>query len=65
MVNGAGASGAIFDILGALIAFFVIRTKELPASVFKAQLSSTLALVGYNLVLGARGGVDMPRISAD
>lgn len=42
VVNGAGASGAIFGILGALLAFFVKREGGVPASVIKAQRNSAM-----------------------
>ncbi len=54
LVNGAGASGAIFGIIGALIAFFVSRKGGVPASVMKAQRNSMLVFVLYNLLYGAR-----------
>lgn len=59
VVNGAGASGAIFGILGALLAFFLKREGGVPASVIKAQLTSVSIFVGYSLLNAARvQGID-------
>lgn len=59
IVNGAGASGAIFGVLGALIAFFLISKGGVPKSVIKAQRASAMVLVVYSLMNGARyGGID-------
>jgi membrane associated rhomboid family serine protease len=59
IVNGAGASGAIFGVLGALLAFFLLRKGGLPASVAKAQSTSAGVFVIYSLLNGARyGGID-------
>jgi rhomboid protease GluP len=58
VVNGAGASGAIFGILGALLAFFLLRKGGLPASVVKAQRASAGVFVVYSLLYGVRGGID-------
>lgn len=52
-VNSAGASGAIFGVLGALIAFVVDKRNAVPRSIVMAQRSSLFAFVGYNLVFGA------------
>jgi len=59
IVNGAGASGAIFGVLGALLAFFLLRKGGLPASVAKAQGTSAGVFVIYSLLNGVRyGGID-------
>jgi rhomboid protease GluP len=59
IVNGAGASGAIFGVLGAMIAFFVKREGGVPASVFKTQLTSVSVFVAYSLLNAARyQGID-------
>jgi membrane associated rhomboid family serine protease len=59
IVNGAGASGAIFGILGAMIAFFLKRDGGVPASVIKAQLTSVSIFVAYSLLNAARyQGID-------
>jgi membrane associated rhomboid family serine protease len=59
LVNGAGASGAIFGVLGALLAFFVKKERGVPASVIKAQRYSAAVFIAYNLLNGARvQGID-------
>lgn len=59
VVNGAGASGAIFGIFGALIAFFLRKEGGVPASVVKSQLRTISIFVLYNLIYAARSrGVD-------
>ncbi len=59
IVNGAGASGAIFGVLGAMIAFFLKREGGVPASVIKAQLTSVSIFVAYSLLNAARyQGID-------
>ena len=59
IVNGAGASGAIFGILGAMLAFFLKREGGVPASVIKAQLTSVSIFVAYSLLNAARyQGID-------
>jgi rhomboid protease GluP len=57
--NAAGASGAIFGVLGAMIAFFLRSEAGVPRSVVKAQLNSAGLFVFYNLVIGASSqGID-------
>ena len=51
--NAAGASGAIFGILGAMIAFFARNEAGVPRSVVKTQLKSAGVFVVYNLLMGA------------
>jgi rhomboid protease GluP len=59
LVNGAGASGAIFGVLGALIAFLVRKEGGVPPSVLKTQLRAAAVFVGYNLLNGAsHQGID-------
>jgi membrane associated rhomboid family serine protease len=53
LVNGAGASGAIFGILGALLAFFVKKESGVPTSVIKVQRNSAMVFIAYNLLYGA------------
>lgn len=59
IVNGAGASGAIFGVLGALLGFFLRRDGGVPASVIKAQRASAAIFIVYSLLNGARvRGID-------
>lgn len=51
-VNSAGASGAVFGVLGALIAYVLNRANGIPPSVVMSQRNSLLAFLGYNLVFG-------------
>ena len=48
---GAGASGAIFGILGALVAFFVMH-REMLGDFGRQSLTGPLVLAGINLVTG-------------
>ncbi len=58
-VNSAGASGAIFGVLGALLAFMVNPRTHIPASVATAQRNSALVFVAYNLLNGfTHTGID-------
>jgi rhomboid protease GluP len=58
IVNGAGASGAIFGLLGALLAFFVKQRGGVPASVVRAQRNSAVIFIAYNLLNGMHQGID-------
>jgi rhomboid protease GluP len=58
-VNSAGASGAIFGILGALLAFMLNPKTQVPASVASAQRNSAFVFVAYNLFNGlTHAGID-------
>jgi rhomboid protease GluP len=48
-----GASGAIFGVLGAFLAFFLRRRNELPASLWRAHGVSTLLFAAFSIVSGA------------
>jgi rhomboid protease GluP len=52
MVVGVGASGAIFGVLGGLLAFLVVHRHAIPESVLGPLRSSVLGFVGYNGVYG-------------
>jgi len=52
LANSAGASGAIFGIIGAQLAFFMRGGHLLPATVVRAQRNSTLAFIAYAVVFG-------------
>jgi rhomboid protease GluP len=47
-----GASGAIFGILGALLAFLVVNRHSVPGSVLKPLRSSALSFVIFNTLFG-------------
>jgi membrane associated rhomboid family serine protease len=49
---GVGASGAIFGVIGALIAFLVRRDLQVPRSIAKPYLLSTAIFAAYNLIGG-------------
>jgi membrane associated rhomboid family serine protease len=59
IVNGAGASGAIFGVLGAQLAFFLRNHGGVPPSVLKSQRNSAAVFIAYSLLNGARvQGID-------
>lgn len=59
LVIGAGASGAIFGVAGALIAALYLGHLPIPKSAMQGTLKSLLAFAGYNLFFGAVGaGID-------
>jgi membrane associated rhomboid family serine protease len=59
LVVGAGASGAIFGLAGALIAALYLGRLPFPRSAVQHTLRSLLAFAGYNLFFGAVGaGID-------
>jgi rhomboid protease GluP len=51
--NSAGASGAIFGVYGALLAFMAVRRADIPPSMLKSIGSSALLFCLYSLVIGA------------
>jgi rhomboid protease GluP len=51
-LNSAGASGAIFGVLGALFAFMVNPKTRIPASIAAAERNSALIFIFYNLING-------------
>jgi len=58
-INSAGASGAIFGVIGGLLAFMMNPKTRVPASVASAQRSSALVFIAYNLFNGfAHAGID-------
>ncbi len=60
MAIGAGASGAIFGIFGALLGFLAIRHRDIPAALLKPMRGGALAFIGYNTVFGLGiPGIDM------
>jgi rhomboid protease GluP len=59
LLNSAGASGAIFGVLGALLALMLDPRTRVPASVSAAQRNSALVFIFYNLVSGlTHSGID-------
>lgn len=56
---GAGASGAIFGIYGALLGFLIRDRASIPRPVFRAMGKGTLLFLGYNLVFSLKPGVDL------
>jgi rhomboid protease GluP len=59
MVNSAGASGAIFGVYGALIAFMLDARNRVPESAMKAQRSAAIVFLLNSLVYGmTHEGID-------
>ncbi len=52
-VVGAGASGAVFGVAGALIAAFYFGHLPIPRAMLKNDLTSLLVFAAYNLAYGA------------
>jgi len=58
-VNSAGASGAIFGIYGAMLAFFLRKNSSIPPPIVRQQRSSGIAFIAFNLVNGfSHAGID-------
>jgi rhomboid protease GluP len=58
-LSSAGASGAIFGVLGAYLAFLIKERRDIPATVFRKHWFSTAAFVLFNLINGAiQPGID-------
>jgi rhomboid protease GluP len=53
MIPGAGASGAIFGLAGALIAALYLGHLPIPRQAMQSTLKSLLTFAGYNLFFGA------------
>jgi len=58
MVIGAGASGAIFGLAGALIAALYLGKLPIPKEAIQKTLRSLLLFAGYNLFFGLSAGID-------
>ena len=56
-VNSAGASGAIFGVLGGLLAFVLNPASGVPRTIVANQRRSVVIFIAYTLV----GGIDAPR----
>jgi rhomboid protease GluP len=48
----AGASGAIFGILGGLLGFLTIRRREVPRAVLKPMWVGAITIIGYSTLFG-------------
>src|SRR5579863_1809579 len=53
LVVGAGASGAIFGLAGALIAALYLGRLPIPRQALRATMRSLLAFAGYNIFFGS------------
>lgn len=51
-VVGAGASGAVFGVGGALLGFLLLRRNSIPAPVLVPLRNSMFTFIGYNVVFG-------------
>jgi membrane associated rhomboid family serine protease len=58
IVVGAGASGAIFGLAGALLASLYLGKLPIPKEAIKSTLKSLVIFAAYNLLFGLRSGVD-------
>jgi rhomboid protease GluP len=58
MAVGAGASGAIFGLAGAVMAALYLGKLPLPREALKSTMKSLLMFIGYNLFFGLAGGID-------
>jgi rhomboid protease GluP len=58
-VNSAGASGAIFGVMGALLAIMVNPVSRVPAMVAANYRNSALLFLGLNALNSLRPGIDM------
>jgi rhomboid protease GluP len=47
-----GASGAIFGVYGALLAYLLLQRGSVPGEVFREMRSATLGFIGYSLFAG-------------
>jgi rhomboid protease GluP len=52
LVNSAGASGAIFGLIGAQLAFFLRGGHRIPPEVIRAQRASILGFIAYSVIFG-------------
>jgi len=58
-VVSVGASGAVFGVYGALLAYLIAQRGSVPASVLKGLATSAAIFIGYVLVFGAlQKGID-------
>jgi rhomboid protease GluP len=52
MLVGAGASGAIFGIFGALVGFLVVQHQVIPTTLLKPLRASATSFIAYNIFFG-------------
>jgi rhomboid protease GluP len=58
-VNSAGASGAIFGVYGAMLAFFLRKHSAIPPAIISQQRWSGITFIGFNLMNGfSNAGID-------
>lgn len=58
-INSAGASGAIFGVVGALLAYVLRHRNAIPASIYTSHFKTTTVFIAYNLIGGfTHVGVD-------
>jgi rhomboid protease GluP len=58
-VNSAGASGAIFGVYGAMLAFFLRKHSAIPTAIINEQRWSGITFIGFNLMNGfSHAGID-------
>jgi rhomboid protease GluP len=58
VVLGAGASGAIFGLAGALLAALYLGKLPIPREGLRSTMKSLLTFAAYNLFFGLAGGID-------
>ena len=58
MVIGAGASGAIFGLAGALLAALYLGKFPIPRAALRGTMKSLVMFAGYNLLFGLVPGID-------
>jgi rhomboid protease GluP len=58
-VNSVGASGAVFGVYGALLAFMLDKRNGVPLSVMRTHQISIMAFIAYSVINGiAKTGID-------
>ncbi|HUG09485.1 MAG TPA: rhomboid family intramembrane serine protease [Opitutaceae bacterium] len=51
-VWSAGASGAVFGVIGGIIGFMLRERQSIPRAVLRGMMNSSLAFAGYNILFG-------------
>lgn len=51
-VWSAGASGAVFGVIGGIIGFMLRERQSIPRSVLRGMMNSSLAFAGFNILFG-------------